>query len=106
LPQDDGQAISSALDSGESVQIVEVAMHTVWQLQEAKNNLSQLIKRAVSGDAQVVTVHGKPTAVVVSAEEYARLTRPRQGKLSDALLRPDIAGEDLEFCRAEGGERP
>lgn len=75
-------------------------MHSEWQLQEAKNNLSQLIKQAASGDAQVVTVHGKPTAVVLSAEEYTRLTRPRQGKLSDALLRPDIAGDDLDIARS------
>ncbi len=74
-------------------------MHSEWQLQEAKGNLSQLIKRAASGDAQVVTVHGKPTAVVVSAEEYARLTR-RQGKLSAALLHPDLAAEDLDISRS------
>jgi antitoxin Phd len=74
-------------------------MHSEWQLQEAKSNLSQLIKRAANGDAQTVTVHGKPTAVVVSAEEYARLTR-RRGKLSTALLRPDLAGEDLDFSRS------
>jgi len=41
--------------------------------------LSQLIKDAASGDAQVVTVHGKPTAVIVSAEAYAKLT-PRRAK--------------------------
>jgi antitoxin Phd len=70
-----------------------------WQLQEAKGNFSQLIKRAAGGDAQVVTVHGKPTAVVVSAEEYARLTRSK-GKLSNALLRPDLAVEDLDFSRS------
>lgn len=75
-------------------------MQTEWQLQEAKNNLSQLIKQAAAGDAQVVTVHGHPTAVVVSAAEYARLTRRRGGKLSSALLNPDIAGEDLEFSRS------
>ena len=74
-------------------------MRSEWQLQEAKGNLSQLIKRAANGDAQTVTVHGKPTAVVVSAEEYARLTR-RRGKLSTALLRPDLAGEDLDFSRS------
>ena len=74
-------------------------MRSEWQLQEAKNGLSQLIKQAADGEAQVVTVHGKPTAVVVSAEEYARLTR-RRGKLSAALLRPDLAAEDLDFARA------
>ena len=74
-------------------------MHSEWQLQEAKGNFSQLIKRAAGGDAQVVTVHGKPTAVVVSAEEYARLTR-RRGKLSAALLRPDLAVENLDISRS------
>ena len=79
-------------------------MDTEWQLQEAKGNFSQLIKRAAGGDAQVVTVHGKPTAVVVSAEEYARLTR-RRGKLSSALLRPDLAAEDLDISRSRDSGR-
>jgi len=74
-------------------------MQSEWQLQEAKNNLSQLIKLAAGGDAQVVTVHGRPMAVVVSSEEYARLTRRHDSKLSAALLSPDIAGEDLDFSR-------
>ena len=73
-------------------------MHRKWQLQEAKGNFSQLVKRAAGGDAQMVTVHGKPTAVVVSAEEYARFTRQR-GKLSAALLRPDLAIDDLDLTR-------
>lgn len=70
-----------------------------WQLQEAKGNFSQLVKRAAGGDAQTVTVHGKPTAVVVSAVEYARLTR-HKGKLSAALLRPDLAIEDIDLTRS------
>jgi len=74
-------------------------MHSEWQLQQAKGNFSQLIKRAAGGDAQVVTVHGKPTAVVVSAEEYARLTCHR-GKLSSALLHPELAAEDLDISRS------
>ncbi len=74
-------------------------MRSEWQLQEAKGNFSQLIKRAAGGDAQTVTVHGKPTAVVVSVEEYARLTRHRT-KLSSALLRPDLAAEDLDISRS------
>jgi prevent-host-death family protein len=73
-------------------------MSNEWQLQEAKNGFSQLIKQAVAGDAQRVTVHGRAAAVVVSAAKYARLTR-RRGKLSAALLQPDIAGDDLDFGR-------
>jgi prevent-host-death family protein len=50
-------------------------MPSEWRLQEAKNNLSRLIKEAASGEAQFVSVQGKPAAVVVSVEAYARLTR-------------------------------
>jgi len=78
-------------------------MSTEWQLQEAKGRFSQLIKQAASG-AQVVTVHGKPTAVIISADEYARLTR-RLGKLSAALLHPDLAGEDLDISRSRDAGR-
>ncbi|MFZ2301521.1 MAG: type II toxin-antitoxin system Phd/YefM family antitoxin [Gallionella sp.] len=74
-------------------------MRSEWQLQEAKGNFSQLVKRAAGGDAQTVTVHGKPAAVVVSAEAYASLTR-RKGKLSAALLQPDLAIEDLDLARS------
>ena len=74
-------------------------MHSEWQLQEAKGNFSQLVKRAAGGDAQTVTVHGKPAAVVVSVEAYARLTQ-HKGKLSDALLQPDLAIEDLDLTRS------
>ena len=74
-------------------------MDREWQLQEAKGNLSQLIEQAAGGAAQVVTVHGKPAAVVVSAEEYARLTRCRC-KLSAALPRTELAAEDLDTSRS------
>ncbi len=74
-------------------------MRGEWQLQEAKGNFSQLIKQAASGDAQIVTVHGKLTAVVVSVKDYVRLTRPRS-KLSSALLRHELAAEDLDISRS------
>ena len=74
-------------------------------MQEAKNKLSLLIEQAVSGDAQVIIVNGKPTAVVVSAEEYARLTNRCRGKLSSVLLRPDLGGEDLVLARSCGTGR-
>ncbi len=74
-------------------------MQSTWQLQEAKGNFSQLVKQAAKGEAQVVTVHGKPTAVVVSAEQYARLTR-RQGRLSTALLQPGLGIDDIDLERS------
>ena len=46
---------------------------TSWQLQEAKAQFSLVVKSAVSEGPQEITVHGKPAAVVISADEYARL---------------------------------
>jgi prevent-host-death family protein len=40
-----------------------------WQLQEAKNKLSQLVKEAGQGFPQYITVHGKSTAVVLSIKD-------------------------------------
>jgi prevent-host-death family protein len=43
-----------------------------WQLQEAKNNLSEVVQLALSVGPQTITRHGKPAVVVVSAEQYNR----------------------------------
>lgn len=66
--------------------------------------MSQFIKLVANGDAQVVTVHGKPSAVAVSAEEYARLTR-RRDRLSNARLRPDLAIADLDLSHSRDTAR-
>lgn len=58
-----------------------------WQLQEAKNKLSQLIRIADSGAPQFISVDGRNTAVILSFHDYQRLTRP-VNKLSSALLMP------------------
>ena len=90
---------TSNSQAGEEVGDEQVAFAFCLSPPKAKGNFSQLIRRAAGGQAQTVTVHGKPAAVVVSAEEYARLTR-RKGKLSSALLCPGLAVEDHDFPRS------
>ena len=51
----------------------------IWQLQDAKNKFSELVERAAEGEPQVVTKRGKRTAVLVSAQEYARLKGSASG---------------------------
>ena len=72
---------------------------TPWPLQAAKDRFSQLVKATADGP-QTVTVHGKPAAIVLSPQAYAKLKRAPRGKLSDELLRPGLMedGEDL-FAR-------
>lgn len=56
-----------------------------WQLQDAKSRFSEVVQRAASEGPQEVTVRGKRAAVVLSAEDYDRLTTPKQSFV-DALL--------------------
>ena len=48
-----------------------------WQLQDAKNRFSEVVKRARDEGPQTVTVHGQRAAVVVSATQYDALVKPR-----------------------------
>jgi prevent-host-death family protein len=47
---------------------------THWQLQEAKQRLSQVIRDAHADGPQYVTRHGEEVAVIVDIDEYRRLT--------------------------------
>ena len=73
-----------------------------WQLQEAKQRFSELIKMVQTEGPQVVTRHGEEVAVVVDIGEYRRL----RGGAEDfkAFLRsaPDL---DLEINRPAGAAR-
>ena len=54
-----------------------------WLLQDAKARFSELVRRVHSEGPQHVTVHGRDEVVVISAEEFRRLTGDRKG---DALV--------------------
>lgn len=69
-----------------------------WQLQEAKQRFSELVRTAHDRGPQVVTRHGEDVAVVVAIDDYRRMTgRPdfKQFLLSG----PDLSGLDLERSR-------
>jgi prevent-host-death family protein len=46
-----------------------------WQLQDAKNRFSQVVRAAREGVPQWVTVHGKRAVVVLSSDEYEALAQ-------------------------------
>ncbi|MBG9387289.1 type II toxin-antitoxin system Phd/YefM family antitoxin [Caenimonas aquaedulcis] len=43
-------------------------MAAVWQVQEAKSRLSELMDRALDEGPQIITRHGKPVVKVVAAD--------------------------------------
>jgi prevent-host-death family protein len=75
----------------------------VWQLQEAKQRFSELVRRALGEGPQVVTRRGEPVVVVMAAETYDEL-RGARPSFVDFLLAQDPAFDDLELTR--GAELP
>ena len=69
-----------------------------WQLQEAKNRLSEVIDKALSEGAQIVTRRGKETAVILSIEDFRRLSRP-SGSLVDFFSQSPLKDVDLDLTR-------
>ena len=68
-----------------------------WTLAGAKARLSEVVDRAQAGP-QFITRNGKPSAVIVSADEWARKTA-RKGTLAEFLLASPLRGADIELER-------
>jgi prevent-host-death family protein len=66
-----------------------------WQLQEAKQRFSEVVRHARHDGPQVVTKHGEDVAVIMDIDEYRRLS----GSLPDfkdfLLAAPDLGELDI-----------
>ncbi|MGJ4925568.1 type II toxin-antitoxin system Phd/YefM family antitoxin [Bradyrhizobium sp. HKCCYLS2038] len=63
------------------------------QLRDAKANLSAVVDQAVEGKPSVITRHGKREVVVLSYEEWERLSHvPSFGRL---LMASPLAADDV-----------
>lgn len=75
-----------------------------WQVQEAKQRFSEVLRAVRTDGPQTITRHGEEVAVVIDMAEYRRLTASR-GNLTDLLLGPpyieDIAAvlDEVELDR-------
>lgn len=74
-----------------------------WTVAGAKARLSEVIERAQT-DPQIITRHGKPSVVMVSAEEWARKT-VRKGTLAEFLMASPLRDADLDFERVRDQPR-
>lgn len=72
-----------------------------WQLQEAKARFSELFRLARERGPQRVTKHGRTSVVVLGAEEYERLIRPktRPGSLVEFFANSPLAGSGIQLDR-------
>ncbi len=51
--------------------------NNTWQLQDAKSKFSQLVEKAMQNEPQFVTRHGNNAVVILSYEEYKKITKPQ-----------------------------
>lgn len=73
-------------------------MTRTWQLQEAKNKLSQVVDDALNQGPQIITRHGVEVVIVIAYEQFQKMTAEEQ-KLSDFFRNSPLAGEELDLTR-------
>jgi prevent-host-death family protein len=71
-----------------------------WQLQDAKNRLSRLVDEAAKGEPQIITRRGRAAAVVVSPEQFRRLSRGGKGLVAFLRSSP-LVGIPLDDLRSD-----
>lgn len=74
-------------------------MQRSWQIQEAKNKLSEVVEEAIESGPQILTRRGEEIAVVLSFPEYLKLKK-QQIPLSEFFRRSPLADLDLERDRS------
>lgn len=74
-------------------------MQRSWQIQEAKNKLSEVVEDAIEKGPQILTRRGVEVAVVLSYSEYLTLKK-KQVPLSEFFRKSPLADLDLERDRS------
>lgn len=75
-----------------------------WQLQEAKNRFSEVVRMASEEGPQTVTKHGKDSVVVLSAEDYRKLEQPKTS-LVDFLQKSPLSNAHIDTKRDKSTSR-
>jgi len=80
-------------------------MLRTWQLQEAKNKFSEVVEEAMKSGPQLITKRGAEAVILLSYEDYRRLTVARR-KLSAFFRESPMAGAELDLRRDDSAARP
>ena len=63
-----------------------------WQIQEAKNKLSEVVDKTLHDGPQVITRRGQKVVVMMSIQDYESIL-PEQKKLGDFLRDSPLSSE-------------
>ena len=72
-----------------------------WQLQDAKNRLSEVVRKAREEGPQTITLHGNDLVVVVDAQQFDKLTRRSRGSLIEFFRESPLGGARLNISPLE-----
>lgn len=78
-------------------------MHT-WQLQEAKAQLSELVRLCATEGPQVLTVRGKEEAILISKKDYDAIVGKKE-KFIDFMKNSPLQGVELQLERGKSKGR-
>jgi prevent-host-death family protein len=81
-------------------------MTKVFNLSEAKDQLSSLVDRAASGEEIVIAKHGKPLAKLVPVPAAKKGPRKPSGAMKIKWISPDFDGPLPEDLRKAFGIDP
>jgi prevent-host-death family protein len=70
-----------------------------WQLQEAKNKLSEVVDEALTNGPQIITKRGVDTVIVLSYAEYRKILLVKQ-PLSAFFHNSPLAEVSLDLTRS------
>ena len=76
----------------------------LWQLQQAKTRLSEVIEEAHGRGPQIITRHGAERAVVLSMEDYRALTAHKPNLKEYLLGGPKVESFEIDYDRDTGRE--
>ena len=74
----------------------------IWQVQEAKTRLSELIEDAHSKGPQIITRHGSERAVLLSIQDYRALTAHKPDLRAYLLGGPKVDSFEVERDNGTG----
>lgn len=77
---------------------------SAWPVAIAKAHLSELIEKARSKGPQTITRNGRPTAVLVSIDEWTRKTK-RKGNLAEFFAASPLRRSGLRVERSKEAPR-
>lgn len=75
-----------------------------WQLQEAKNKFSEVVRMAAEEGPQTITKHGKASVIILSVEDYQKMERP-DTSLIEFFKNSPLASVELDFSRDKSKSR-